>query len=76
MLNPEVMPAVGSTEPGGPDIHELAALLAPLVAHPNALGMALTLYDPSLDPDRSSAGRLVELLATSLHGGERHAAPA
>jgi arginase len=76
VLDPEVMPAVGSPEPGGPDIDELAALLAPLVAHPNALGMALTLYDPSLDPDRSSAARLVELLAQSLLGGGRHAAPA
>lgn len=76
VLNPEVMPAVGSPEPGGPDIDELAALLAPLVDHPKALGIALALYDPSLDPDRSSAARLVELLAKSLLGGGRHAAPA
>jgi arginase len=76
VLNPEAMPAVGSPEPGGPDIDELAALLAPLVDHPKALGIALSLYDPSLDPDRSSAARLVELLATSLQGGGRDAAPA
>ena len=76
VLNPDVMPAVGSPEPGGPDIDELAALLAPLVDHPKALGIALALYDPSLDPDRSSAARLVELLAQSLAGGGRHAAPA
>ena len=76
VLNPEVMPAVGSPEPGGPDINELAALLAPLVDHPKALGIALALYDPSLDPDRSSAARLVELLAQSLLGRGRHAAPA
>jgi len=76
VLNPEVMPAVGSPEPGGPDIDELAALLAPLVDQPKALGIALALYDPSLDPDRSSAARLVELLAQSLHRGGRHAAPA
>ena len=69
VLNPEVMPAVGSPEPGGPSIDELALLLAPLVSHPKALGLALTLYDPSLDPDRSSAGRLVELLGASLVGG-------
>ena len=75
VLNPEVMPAVGSPEPGGPDIDELAALLAPLVDHPRALGIALSLYDPSLDPDRSSAARLVELLALSLLGGGRYAAP-
>jgi arginase len=76
VLNPEVMPAVGSPEPGGPDTDELAALLAPLVDHPKALGIALAFYDPSLDPDRSSAARLVELLAHSLPGGGRHAAPA
>ena len=69
VLNPEVMPAVGSPEPGGPSIDELALLLAPLVSHPKALGLALTLYDPSLDPDRSSAGRLVELLGASLVDG-------
>ena len=50
VLDPLVMPAVGSPEPGGPGIDELAAFLAPLVSHPKALGMALTLYDPSLDP--------------------------
>ena len=62
VLDPLVMPAVGSPEPGGPGIDELAAFLAPLVSHPKALGMALTLYDPSLDPDRTCAARLVELL--------------
>ena len=66
VLDPRVMPAVGSPEPGGPGIDELAALLAPLVDHPKALGMALTLYDPSLDPDRSCAARLVALLETLL----------
>lgn len=66
VLDPMVMPAVGSPEPGGPGIDELAALLVPLVGHPKALGIALTLYDPSLDPDRSSAARLVELLDSVL----------
>ena len=60
------MLAVGSPEPGGAGIGELAALLAPLVEHPRALGMHLTLYDPSLDPDRSCALRLVALLETLL----------
>ena len=68
VLNPLVMPAVGSPEPGGPGIDELASLLGPLVAHPKALGMALTLYDPSLDPDGSCAERLAGLLETLLRG--------
>ena len=75
VLNPEVMPAVGSPEPGGPDIDELAALLAPVVDHPKTLGIALSLYDPSLDPDRSSADRLVDLLAKSVLSRGRDAAP-
>ena len=75
VINPLEMPAVGSPEPGGPGIEELAALLAPLVDHPNALGMALTLYDPSLDPDRSCAVRLVELLETSLGRGSATGGP-
>jgi len=66
VLDPMVMPAVGSPEPGGPGIDELAALLAPLVSHQNALGIAPTLYDPSLDLDRSCAARLVELLDAIL----------
>ncbi len=62
VLDPLVMPAVDSPEPGGPGIDELVALVAPLVDHPRALGMEVTIYDPRLDPDRSSAVRLVELL--------------
>jgi arginase len=74
VLNPVVMHAVGSPEPGGPDIKELAAFLARLVDHPKALGMALTLYDPSLDPDRSCASRLVTLLESVV--GEADSASA
>lgn len=66
VLDPLVMPAVDSPEPGGPGIDELAALVAPLVDHPGALGMEVTIYDPALDPDRSSAVRLVTLLEKLL----------
>jgi arginase len=70
VLDPAVMPAVDSPEPGGPDLDELAALLLPLVRHPGALGMELTIYDPKLDPDEACAERLVSLLETLL-GSER-----
>lgn len=69
VLNPEVMPAVDSPELGGPGIDELAALAAPLVTHPGALGMQLTIYDPALDADRSCAVRLVTLLEKVLSSG-------
>ncbi len=61
VLDPEVMPAVDSPEPGGPGIDELAELLAPLVRHPAALGMEVTVYDPGLDPDGLCASRLLRL---------------
>lgn len=66
VLDPRVMPAVDSPEPGGQGIDDLAALAAPLARHPKALGMQLTIYDPKLDPDRTCAGRLVDLLGKIL----------
>ena len=66
VLDPRVVPAVDSPEPGGPDVDALAALVAPLVRHPRALGLQLTIYDPALDADRSCASRLVAFLETVL----------
>ena len=66
VLDPTVMAAVDSPEPGGPSISDLAALLTPLVRHPCALGMQLTIYDPALDIDRSCGKRLVALLEEVL----------
>jgi arginase len=62
VLDPSIMPAVDSPEPGGLELDELSDLLRPLVHHPQALGMQLTIYDPSLDPQRTSAARLAGLL--------------
>jgi arginase len=64
VLNPAVMAAVESPEPGGPTAGELVRFLAPLVRHPKALGLSLTSYDPALDPDRSCARRLIGILET------------
>lgn len=67
VINPTLMAAVDSPEPGGPTIEELVDLLTVLVRHPRALGLELTIYDPGLDPDRSCATRLVSLLEKVLH---------
>jgi len=66
VLNPAVMWAVDSPEPGGPMPNELVSLLEPLVRHPRALGLSVTTYDPALDPDRSCARQLVSFLVTLL----------
>jgi arginase len=68
VLDPAVMPAVDSPEPGGPGLTQLADLLVPLLRHPRALGMELTIYDPLLDPDEVCGRRLVGLLEVLLGG--------
>ena len=69
VLDPSALPAVDSPEPGGLGLDELAEILTPLVRHPGALGLELTIYDPALDPDRSSASRLAGLLERVLAEG-------
>ena len=66
VLNPSVMRAVASPEPGGPMPHQLMTILEPLVSDPRALGLSLSVYDPALDPDRSGARQLVHLLTALL----------
>lgn len=68
VLDPEVMPAVDSPEPGGLGLEELAALVGPLARDPSALGMEVTIYDPHLDPTREGAGRLTDFLEKALVG--------
>ena len=70
VFNPAVMPAVDSPELGGPLADELVARLSPIVNHPQALGLDVTVYDPALDPDRSCARRLVKFLEALLVGAE------
>ena len=69
VLEPSVMPAVDSPEPGGPNIEQLAGFVRQLARHPRALGMQVTIYDPGLDPERDCGRRLVALLASSLGDG-------
>jgi arginase len=66
VIDPGIMPAVDSPVPGGPSLEEMARLLGPLVRHPRALGLELTIYDPGLDADGHCAERLVQLLETVL----------
>ena len=68
VMNPDAMPAVDSPEPGGLMPDQLARVLEPLVTHPAALGLSLTIYDPALDPDRAGARKLIHLLESLLVG--------
>jgi len=62
ILAPELMPAVDSPDPGGFDWTELARVLDSLIALPQVIGMELTIFDPTLDPD----GHLTRQLATFM----------
>ena len=49
VLDPSVLPAVDSPDPGGLFPDELVALLQSLA--PSAIGASVTVFDPDLDPD-------------------------
>jgi arginase len=62
VLDPTVLSATGDPAPGGIDLAQALELLDVLVQHPAAVGMQLTLYDPTLDVSGSDARSLVSLL--------------
>lgn len=69
VLDPGVFSATGDPAPNGIDLAEAAELLAPLVSHPAALGLQVTLYDPTLDNERRDGARdLAEMLVRSFEG--------
>ncbi len=51
VLDPLIMPAVDSPDPGGLRYPELIDLLEPLLAHRLCCGMEITILDPDRDPD-------------------------
>lgn len=66
VLNPGIMPAVDSPDPGGLYEAELRDLLRPLLASPMVGGMHATIYDPDRDPHGSAGALLVRLLASAF----------
>lgn len=62
VLDPTALPAVTYPQDGGPDLHQLAAVLAPLAASPALLGVSVADFRPDLDPGGRYAARLVALL--------------
>ena len=66
VLDPKIMPAVDSLDPGGLQAKELGDLLGLALASPQCVGMHLTIYDPELDPDRRYGRLLVDTLTTAF----------
>lgn len=67
VLDPTVMPAVDSAEPGGLFPDELRTVLAALTASPRCAGFQLAIYDPDRDDaEGSCAALLADLVADVL----------
>ena len=63
ILDPKVLPAIDSPDPGGLSTDELTSLLQKLA--PKAVGAEVTIFDPDLDP----TGEYAELVAGVVHKG-------
>ena len=57
VLDPTLMPAVDSPDPGGLTYAELSALVVPLLSSGRVVGMDVTIYDPERDADGEAGGR-------------------
>ena len=64
VLDPSVMPAVDSPDPGGLGVDELVRLLEQLA--PRAIGASVTVFDPDLDPDGDYAVLLSNIIVAGL----------
>jgi arginase len=66
VLSSDAMPAVDYPMPGGFDWEQLRRLIRPLVSSAGFLGMDVTIYNPTLDPDGSCAAKIVDFLSDVL----------
>ncbi|MGH9369354.1 MAG: arginase family protein [Thermoanaerobaculia bacterium] len=66
VLDPSIMPAVDTPEPGGLTFAELTDLLRELFRSDLAAGLQICIYDPDLDPEGRCAQGLVDAIAASF----------
>lgn len=67
VLRTEDFPAADYLQPGGLTWEQLLEIAAPAMTHPLCFGCSLVIYNPDLDPERSSAARIVRF-ASDLVG--------
>ncbi len=66
VLSDEDMPAVDYRQPGGLNYQELSDILRILLSTGRAVGLTVTIYNPSLDREGVYAQRLVDSIAEGL----------
>jgi arginase len=62
VLDETALPAVDYPMPGGLRWDELTLLLTPLARSPHLIGVDVTIYNPTLDPNKAYAPRIVNML--------------
>lgn len=62
VLDPKIMSAVDSPDPGGLNYQELISLLNPLLSHSLCAGIEITILDPDRDPD----GKIVQEFVSQI----------
>ena len=70
VLSDAIMPAVDYRAPDGLLFEEVADIVRAALDTGKAVGLELTIFNPSLDADGSLAPRLVEMLADGLNAGD------
>ena len=70
VLDDAVMPAVDYRAPGGLQFSEVASIVSAALATGKAVGLALTIFDPALDPDGALARELVDMLVAGLNASD------
>lgn len=66
VLSSAALPAVDYPMPGGLDWDELAAIVTPMIASPQCIGLDVTIYNPSLDHGGQSAQQIVNFLESTI----------
>lgn len=73
VLDSTVMPAVDSPEPDGMTYDELQDLIVPLLNDGRAMGLEITIYDPSRDPDGEIGRRFTDWIVDIFRNGRKAA---
>lgn len=68
VLDDAVMPAVDYRQPDGLSFDEVAWVLRAALASGRAVGLEVTIFNPTLDPDGSRARGIVDCVADGLRG--------
>jgi arginase len=71
VLDPSVMPAVDSPDPGGLEPAELVETLVPLLADARTVGIDVAIYDPDLDEEGVGAALIVDVLTEAMAAAGR-----